>query len=150
MADIKEDEQITAQQELQQSVMYLEFLKEQISALKDQFEILDLAIKEHNQAIATLKDFGDLDKNNEVLVPIGADSLVYAKVTDQSNVILNIGAGLAIEDNIDEAISKLTNRIEKIEENKNKIMNAIDNLQQQATMLTSSIEEKYVEIQKKQ
>lgn len=139
---------ISTQQELQQSLMYLEYIKEQIVALKEQSEILELAIKEHNQAIDTLKDFDNLDKNNEILIPIGADSLVYAKVMDDSKVILNIGSGIAKEEKIETAIEKLTSRIEKIEESKSKIENTMNTLQDQATMLTSSIEEKYNEFQK--
>ncbi|WP_455392568.1 prefoldin subunit alpha [[Eubacterium] cellulosolvens] len=131
------------QQELQQSLMYLEYIKEQIAVLKEQYEILELAIKEHRQAIDTLKDFENLGKDNEILVPIGADSLVFAKVIDHSKVILNIGSGLAMEENLDNAIGKLNERIENIENNKNKIESTIGNLQQQATMLTSQIEEKY-------
>jgi prefoldin alpha subunit len=137
-----------SQQELQQSLMYLEYIKEQITVLKEQFEILELAVKEHNQAIDTLKDFENLGKNKEILVPIGADSLVFAKVVDQSKVILNIGSGLAMEENLNDAIEKLTSRIENIDDNKNKIESTIQNLQQQATMLTSSIEEKYSTLQK--
>jgi len=139
---------IENQQELQQSVMYLEYLKEQIVVLKEQFEILDLAIKEHHQAIETLNDFENLGKNNQILVPIGADSLVFAKVVDHSKVIMNIGSGLAMEEKLETAIEKLNSRIKRIEENKNKIQTTIENLQQQATMLTSSIEEKYSSISK--
>lgn len=146
MPEKDESINIANQQELQQSLMYLEYLKEQIVVLKEQFEILDLAIKEHYQAIETLNDFENLGKNNEILVPIGADSLVFAKVVDDSKVIMNIGSGLAMEEKLGSAIEKLNSRIERIEENKNKIQTTIENLQQQATMLTSSIEEKYSSI----
>ena len=65
-------------------------------------------------------------------------------------MILNIGAGLALEEEIDDAIDKLSSRIEKIEENKNKIQETIMNLQDQATMLSSTIEAKYKEFQEAQ
>jgi prefoldin alpha subunit len=131
------------QQELQQSLLYLEHLKEQITTLNEQFEILDLALNEHNQAFDTLKDFKTLDKNNQILIPIGADSLVFAKVVDETKVIINIGAGIAIEDEIGDAITKLSSRMETIEENRNKIKITINNLQDQAISLSSTIEEKY-------
>jgi prefoldin alpha subunit len=139
MPNDKDSEYIKNQQELQQSLIYLEYVKEQISTLNEQFEILELAIREHNQAIETLKDFDNLKKNNEILIPIGADSLVFAKVADPSKVILNIGAGVAVEEKIDNAVTKLTTRIEKIEGNKKKIQETIQSLQDQATMLSSTI-----------
>ena len=137
----------SAQEELQQTLMYLETVKEQISTLKEQFEILDLAVREHNQAIDTLKSFKNIKKDNEVLIPIGADSMVFAKLSDASKVIINIGAGIAIEDKLDAAVKKLNTRIDKINENKEKINKTISSLQQQALALSQSIEERYQSLQ---
>ena len=138
---------ITNQQELQQSILYLEFIKEQLTTLNEQMEILELAIKEHNQAIETLNDFKNINKDDEILLPIGADSLVFAKIADPSKVILNIGAGLAKEEKLKDAIEKLSSRIEKIEGNKTKIRETIQGLTDQATMLSNTIEAKYKEFQ---
>jgi prefoldin alpha subunit len=139
-----------SEQELQQSIMYLDQLKEQIATLKEQLEILELAVKEHNQAVETLKDFTNLKKDNEILIPIGADSMVFAKILDTSKVIINVGAGIAMEDTIETAIEKLSSRIEKIDMNKNKIGATINNLQDQAIQLSSSIEERYKNLQDRQ
>jgi prefoldin alpha subunit len=147
MADEEDQIKITNQQELQQSILYLEFIKEQLTTLNEQLEILELAIKEHNQAIDTLNDFKNLNKNDEILIPIGADSLVFAKIADPSKVILNIGVGLAKEEKLKDAVGKLTTRIEKIEGNKNKIRETIQGLTDQATTLSTTIEEKYKEFQ---
>ena len=103
-----EEANLSAQQELQQSLIYLEYIKEQITVLKEQSEVLELAQNEHNQAIETLKDFKNISKKNEVLIPIGADSLVFAKIEDPSKVIINVGAGIAIEEKIGDAIKKIT------------------------------------------
>ena len=134
---------IQNQQELQQSLLYLEYLKEQITNLNEQSEVLELALKEHNMAKETLNNLNNLEKDNQILVPIGADSLVFAKVVDDSKVIINIGAGIAIEDKIGEASKKLTSRIKSIGENQKKIKETVDNLQEQAILLSSQIEEKY-------
>ena len=138
---------LATQEELQQAVIYLEYLKEQITTLKEQFEILDIAVREHMQAIDTMKDFENIGKDQEILIPIGADSLVFAKVADPSKVIINIGAGVAQEKKLDEAVESLSGRIDNIEENKKKIQTTIQNLTNQATMLSSNIEEKYREMQ---
>ena len=132
-----------SQQELQQSLVYLEYLKEQITILKEQFEVLELAVQEHNSAIDTLKDFKSIKSDNEILIPIGGDSLVFAKVADTSKVLINIGAGITLEEDLGNAIETLSSRIDQIDENRNKIKGTIDNLQQQAIMLSSEIENKY-------
>jgi prefoldin alpha subunit len=137
------------EQELQQSLIYLEQLKDQIALLNEQLEILELAIKEHNQAIETLKDFSNLKKDHEMLIPIGADSMVFGKILDPSKVIINIGAGVAMEENIDKAIKLLSERIEKIDSNKNKIATTLNGLQEQMLQLNSAIEERYRDMQSK-
>lgn len=138
---------LSTQQEIQQSLYYLEYLKEQISNLTEQFEVLELAVREHNQAVETLKDLKNIKKNDETLVPIGADSLIFTKIADSSKVIINVGAGIAIEEKLDSAIEKLLSRIDKIDENKNKIKTTIVSLQEQEMMLSSAIEEKYQSLQ---
>jgi prefoldin alpha subunit len=138
------------EQELQQSLMYLEQMKEQIITLREQLEILELAIKEHSQALETLKDFKAIEKDNEILIPIGADTLIFGKVLDKSKVIINVGAGIAMEENIKSAIEKLSERMEKIETNKDKILTSITNLQDQAVRLNASIEERYRALQEGQ
>jgi prefoldin alpha subunit len=70
---------------------------------------------------------------------------MFAKVADPSKVILNIGAGLAKEEKISDAVDKLTSRIDNIENNKKKIQDTIENLQDQAAKLSASIEERYKE-----
>ena len=139
--------EISTNQEIQQSLVYLEQLKEQISALREQLEILDLAVKEHTQAIDTLKDFDKLKKDCELLIPIGADTLIFGKIIDKSKAIINVGAGIAIEDTVKNAIKKLTERANKIEINKKKILTTLNNIQDQAIRLSSQIEEKYQALQ---
>jgi prefoldin alpha subunit len=150
MANNKDKEvtpSLQPEQELQQSLMYLEQMKEQIITLREQLEILELAIKEHSQAIETLKDFKAIENDNEILIPIGADTLIFGKVLDKSKVIINVGAGIAMEENIKNALEKLTERMEKIETNKDKILTSITNLQDQAVRLNASIEERYRALQ---
>jgi prefoldin alpha subunit len=145
-----EESQVMSNQELQQSLVYLEQLKEQILTMREQLEILELAIKEHNQAIETLKDFEKLENENEILIPIGADTLVKGKILDNSKVIINIGAGISLEETTKAGIEKLTTRIEKIETNRNRIAETINNLQDQAVKLSQSVEQRYQEIQQTQ
>jgi prefoldin alpha subunit len=113
-------------------------------------EILELAINEHSQAIETLKDFDSIEKDNELLIPIGADTLIFGKVLDKSKVIVNVGAGIAMEENVKGAIDKLSERMEKITANKDKILTSITNLQDQAVRLNASIEERYRALQEGQ
>ena len=78
--------------------------------------------------------------------------LIYnlPSVPDRSKAILNIGAGVAVEDTLKNAIKKLTERADKIDENKNKIATTLNNLQDQAIKLSSQIEEKYQALQEAQ
>ena len=87
---------------------------------------------------------------NEILIPIGADTLVKGKILDNSKVIINIGAGISLEEPTKTGIEKLTSRIEKIETNRNRIAETINNLQDQAIRLSQSVEQRYQEIQQAQ
>ena len=74
MAD--EDVVMDENQKFQQSLMYLETLKSQLETLTQQQEYMSMAEMEHTQARDTVKKFQELKQGDELLVPVGAESLI--------------------------------------------------------------------------
>jgi prefoldin alpha subunit len=121
----------------------------QLDAIDKQMKLLQVSRSEHIQAKETLVSYKKLKKNHEILVPIGADSYVFANVSDSSKVIIGIGADVSTERSIDEGIQKLDERAKMIEESERKLAESMRGLQQQATALNSRIQELYEAIQAK-
>ena len=68
----------------------------------------------------TLEGIETEKENAELLVPIGGNSYVKAKISDTNKIIIGLGAGVSIEKNLPEAKATLKERLEDL----TKTMNA--------------------------
>jgi len=69
------------------------------------------------EATASIQSIQSLSKNpeSETLVPIGMGTYVPTKISSTSKIVMNIGAGVAVEKDFPSAINYLEARIKEIE-----------------------------------
>ncbi len=69
------------------------------------------------EATASIESLQSLNKNpeSETLVPIGTGTFVPTKISSTSKLVINIGAGVAVEKDFTSAINYLEARIKEIE-----------------------------------
>ncbi|WP_456482372.1 prefoldin subunit alpha [Methanopyrus sp.] len=110
----EKDEQ-KARQKLQELIAEINRLQGQIEAINAQIDLIESSISELNRVEETLKGVKGLEGDEEILVPIGAQSFVKACVTDTERVIVGIGAGVAVERTIDEALESIDDQRQELE-----------------------------------
>ena len=71
-------------------------------------------LREANSAIQSIKSIDDKSES-ETLVPMGLGSFVKAKILPNQKIVLNLGAGAAIEKDKDSTINYLESRIKEME-----------------------------------
>ena len=71
-------------------------------------------IREASSAIQSLKTI-DTKTDNETLVPVGLGTFIKTKMIPNEKLILNIGAGIAIEKDKDSAINFLELRLKEMQ-----------------------------------
>ena len=71
-------------------------------------------IREASSAIQSLKTI-DTRTDNETLVPVGLGTFIKTKTVPNEKLILNIGAGIAIEKDKDSAINFLELRLKEMQ-----------------------------------
>ncbi|MFQ5887246.1 MAG: prefoldin subunit alpha [Candidatus Hydrothermarchaeales archaeon] len=103
-----------------ETLQEFELYKAQIKTLTENLELIEVSINELQNVNEGLKALKDAKKGSEILVPMGADSFVNAKVTDTKNVIIGLGAGVATKKSVDEAMSDIEGRIKELEDIKKK------------------------------
>ena len=69
------------------------------------------------EATASIESITSLGKNpeSETLVPIGVGTYIPTKISSSSKIVMNIGAGVAVEKDFDSAKNYLEARIKEIE-----------------------------------
>jgi len=131
------------EEELAQSLRTLEFYKVQLQTFDQQYEYLAATISEHNRAIETMKAYKELEEGSETLVPIGASSFLPARVFESKRAMVGIGADIVVDTKIDDAISKLQERIKEIEDAMKTIGLKYQEMATKAAELSAKIQELY-------
>ncbi len=87
----------------------------QIKTLAENLELIEASIVELKKVEEGLKIIKGAKVGSEILVPMGPDSFINAKITDTENVIIGLGSGVAAKKSIDEAIMDMEERIKELE-----------------------------------
>lgn len=102
------------EQQFNEDVAMLENARAQLDALVKQQQLIQLAIEEHVRARETIKTLAKGSPGDEVLVPIGADSYIFAKVSDNRNAIVGIGSGTSLRRTPEEAERLMDSKIDDL------------------------------------
>lgn len=101
--------------EHEQIMKEYELCRNQAGALQQNLEMIEGSLTELRATSNALEEIKGAKKDSEVLVPIGVDSFIKAKIIDPENVIVGIGADLAAKKTIDEARADIEARIADFE-----------------------------------
>ncbi|MCG3221030.1 MAG: prefoldin subunit alpha [Candidatus Heimdallarchaeota archaeon] len=104
-----------SQDELNNLLLVAQQLEQQATRYNQQIEILNGYFNEIHSAEQTLSDIEKSEKNQNVLVPIGAGNFIYASVKDTKNVIVTIGAGVHSEKSLSDAIKVIKKKKTEVE-----------------------------------
>ena len=82
-------------------------LQYQADALSQQLNMVSNSMAESEKAINTIAGFEGVEDGHEVLIPIGMGTNIMAKLSKPDTVIMEIGAGISMEKNLDDAKKSL-------------------------------------------
>ena len=107
-------------QRLESLVNELNAYQQQAEVLQQQIETLNTTITELSVAMETLETIKGED-NKETLVPIGAGSFLITELKNTDEVIIGLGAGVAVKKKIDDAKVTITEQKTELEELREKM-----------------------------
>ncbi|HSQ02315.1 MAG TPA: prefoldin subunit alpha [Methanobacterium sp.] len=107
-------------QRLEALVNELNTYQGQAEVLQQQIETLNATIAELSVAMDTLDTVKGED-NKETLVPIGAGSFLITELKNTSEVIIGLGAGVAVKKKIDDAKDTIAEQKKELEELRDKM-----------------------------
>jgi len=106
----------SSDEEVNRLVAEVQLLEATINALNSRLELTEAALNESRMALETLKAIKDAKKGDSILVPIGADSYIFAKVDSTEKVIVGVGANVRVEKSIESSIEMVDQRINRLEQ----------------------------------
>lgn len=121
------------EEELRKLMMEIRILEGSVNTIQSRLRVVNAASEDTMGATKTLESVKDEKKGTEMLVPVGAGSLLKVEITDVEKTVFGVGAGVCIEKSIESSIKDLNERQEELE----KLSNS---QQQQLAQLLTRIE----------
>lgn len=137
------------QQKLQQIFNELQNYEAMADLLRQQINMIANSLTELSMTVETIKTIRELKLGTEILVPIGSDSFVTAKLAATDKVITGLGADVSAEQSVDGATQMLEVRItelgrvlEQARQELEKIGKQIEELRPEADRILTKTKEK--------
>jgi len=122
---------MTKEEEASKYMMIVEQCKEQLSQLDMQSQYIQATIMDYNKARLTIEQLNKLEKEIEMIFPIGGGTYLNSITKKQEKILVDIGAGIITEKTYDEAIKKIDEKIQNIEKSLAKLGEMMQNIQKQ-------------------
>jgi prefoldin alpha subunit len=129
------------EKELQERAIVYRTLEARLNSLLSQ---RDLIISKISEIQSTLESINEIEKSEKVLFPLGSEAHTFGKIIEKNKILVEIGAGIALEKNIEESkellnkrYSELQNALAQTQKNILNVSGAINELSKEVQKLTS-------------
>ena len=97
----------------------MRYLEQTADTLQQRIGMVNAAISDLTYANMTLDGIAAEKENAELLVPIGGNTYVKAKIADTNRIIVGMGAGVSVEKTLPDAKVTLKERLDELEKTMN-------------------------------
>jgi prefoldin alpha subunit len=104
----------------------IRILEGSIGALQSRLDIVRAAINEITLAFNTLDGLKNMKEGDSTLVPVGAGSYVRMQIGDSKKLVMGIGAGVAMEKDVESSVTELKGRLEELDKARTSIQQQLD------------------------
>ncbi|WP_019178396.1 prefoldin subunit alpha [Methanomassiliicoccus luminyensis] len=127
--------------ELRQAMSALELYRTQLESIAQNQQLVQMSLEELARAKETLTRYKDAPEGSELLVPIGGNSFIFAKVATNSKAIVGLGTGVSVEKSMDEAVKTMESRANELVDTMKKLDERRIALEQQADQLSMAVQQ---------
>ena len=103
-----------SEEQVQQLLYQMQILESYFADLIHRENYMISVLKEATSAIESIKAVNE-NTEYETLVPLGLGTFIKAKILPNEKIVLNVGAGAALEKNKESTINYIESRIKEIE-----------------------------------
>lgn len=136
------------QDELRRLSVEIRLLEETAEALQSRINMVNAAITDLTYANTTLDGLEENKVGSQLLVPIGGNSYIKAKLDDPDKVIVGMGAGVSVEKTFQEAKEVIKKRLEGLEKTGGSLQQRFGEIAQKINEDRAKLEELAAELRK--
>ncbi len=131
------------EEEIQQAGMQLESHRDQMEGLRQQEELIRNLNNEYMRARDTLLNMMKRSPDEEMLVPIGGNYFIFARVDKPEKAIGSVGMNIAAEESTEKAVERLDKRIAELSDAGTKLAQSMQELDGKIMALTDQLQKEY-------
>jgi prefoldin alpha subunit len=130
---------MSKKEELQKKIIQFQILNTTLAALQEKAKIINQQKEELQKTKNAIEELKTINPN-KALIPLGSGNFIYGRIDDTENIIVGVGAGVAIKKKRKEAIEILNLKLRELEVSMNDVTNQMQVLSQQLEKLQIEIE----------
>jgi prefoldin alpha subunit len=134
--------------ELRQAMSMLEIFRAQLESINQNQQLVQISLEELGRAKETLSQYQKASEGDELLVPVGGNSFVFAKVATNAKAIVGIGTGVSVEKSMDEAIKTMDDRAAELMDSMKKLTDRRMAIEEQAATLSQVVDQELQALQR--
>ena len=94
--------------------MQLQVMDSQIKEMHQQLQVFQTQTEEIKNIITGLDDFKEVKQGTSILVPLSSGIFARAALEENKSLLMNVGAGVVVNKNIDDVKKLLSQQIDKL------------------------------------
>jgi prefoldin alpha subunit len=118
--------QVKEEDVVRQLASEIRLLEGSIGVLQSRLDIVRAAINEVTLAYNTLEGMKKLQNGEDTLVPVGAGSYIRMQVADSKKLVMGIGAGVALEKDVESSVEELKGRLQDLDKARTSIQQQLE------------------------
>ena len=126
---------------LKQKYLEMQTIQQQANQVREQLSQLQEQVDEIHLVASSLDELKDINKGDEILVPIVNGIFIKAQVLDTDHVKMNVGSGTVTDKTIDQAKTLLLSQAGEIEEIRDKLSGLFEELSKRALSIEKESQE---------
>ena len=111
----------------------------QLKTILEEIRKIENTMVEYNLAIEAIQNM-QKSKDADLLVPIGANSFVYAKLSDNENILTGVGSDILVKKTADASTDIIKKNIEAMQKNVENLSTIAKNLENRLVELAPKIQ----------
>ncbi len=126
-----------SEEDVRRLLMVYQQYQAEAEAIVRQLGLFQLSVEGCEKALKAVEAMETAEDGQEMLVPIGQDSFIHAKLATKDKVIVGVGAGVSIEKSNAEAKESLNKRKEQLSEASAKLNQTLSKIEQEMGKIQS-------------
>ena len=103
-----------SEQDAKNLAMQHQEMQKRAEMTQQQMAAVQMAVDDCIRAIGAISELKDAEDGVEMMLPIGSNSYIHAKLNKIDKVVVNVGAGISVEKTLDDAKETLVKRSEQL------------------------------------